>query len=197
MTTTSRNDCGIETLALLRCCPDARGIVGTCIVCGGRSPLTLQPVPGLHLPWNHHVWAIGPDGVLIDPTVAELMPKYFRDFYEPPAPLEQLKPQILWNKAAQDAAMARLRPLAVPDPTSFPPFDEEGQLLYLPGRLAPSRSLKWQRLARKSQGPNGFSAADLAQVLTPALTGRRLSPRADRGFAREVTLTKLSKALGG
>ncbi len=196
MTTARRNDCGIETLALLRRCNDARGFVGACIVCGGRSLLTLQPVPGMPLPWNHHVWAIGPDGVLIDPTVAELMPEYFLDFYEPPAPLEQLKPQILWDKAAQDAAMARLRPLAVPDSTPFPPFDGEGQLLYLPGRLASSRSLKWQRLARKSQGPKGFSAADLAQVLTPSLTGRRRSPRAERGFAQGAALAKLSKALG-
>jgi hypothetical protein len=184
MTITNRRDCGLETLALLRDVPDARGFVGTCIICGGFSLLTLQLVPGVHIPWNHHVWAVGPDGALIDPTVSELFPDLFRNWYKPPAPLEQLKPQILWNKAAQDAALARLRPLAIPDQTPFPPFEGEGQLLYLPGWIDPSRSQRWQRLAKKSMGPRGFSAAELARVLLPSNTGSRRAQRTGKGFAQ-------------
>ena len=186
MSAPTRDDCGIETLALLRRCPDARGFVGACIVTGGRSLLTLQPVPGLALPWDHHVWAIGADGVLIDPTAAELLPAACQDWYEPPAPLEQLQPLILWERSAQDAALTRLRPLAVADPTPCPPLEGGAKLLYLPGRVADSLGPHWQRLARKSTGPRGFGAGDLAQALGPAHAGRCRAPRPGRGFALEA-----------
>jgi hypothetical protein len=178
----SRNDCEIATLALLRESPGTRGFVGACIVCGGRSLLAHQLVPGLALPWNHHVWAMSPDGVLIDPTVAELMTKELHDWYEPPIPLEEMQPKILWSRSEQDAVLAELRPLAVYDPRPFLPIGSDRQLLYLPGRIAPSRKLGWQRLAKKSKGPRGFSAADLAQVLSGSLNERQRSPRSGVGF---------------
>lgn len=162
---TGRDDCGVQTLALLRRCPGARGFVGACIVRGGRSLLTLQPVPGVALPWGHHVWAIGPDGVLIDPTADGLMPDWLASRYEPPAPLEQLQPRILWDRSAQAAALAQLRPLAIPEPAPLEGISRGGELLYLPGRVAEGLAAHWQRLARKSQTPAGFSAADLAHAL--------------------------------
>lgn len=186
LTPAKRNDCGIATLAYLRESPDARGFVGACIVCGGRSLLTHQLVPGLALPWNHHVWAMRPDGALIDPTVAELMTKDLYDWYEPPIPLEEMEPKILWSRSEQDAVIAELRPLAVFDPRPFLPVGEGRQLLYLPGRIAPSCGLGWQRLANKSKGPRGFRAADLGQVLSRSLDKPQRSPRSAWGFAEVV-----------
>jgi hypothetical protein len=182
----SRNDCGITTLALLRESPGTRGFVGACIVCGGRSRLTHQLVPGLALPWNHHVWAISPDGALIDPTVADLMTKELHDWYEPRIPLQEMQPKILWSRSEQDAVLAELRPLAIYDPRPFLPVGSDRQLLYLPGRIAPSRKLGWQRLAKKSKGPRGFSAADLDQVLSRSLDKPQRSPRSAWGFAELV-----------
>jgi len=184
VTTTTRDDCGVQTLALLRRSAELRGLVGTCIVRGGRSLLTLQPVPGVALPWTHHVWAIGPDGVPQDPTADCLMPGLIRQWYEPPAPLEQLRPVILWGRAAQAAALARLRPLAVADSTPFEPIEAPGDLLYLPGRLHESeRRHRWLRLARKSQTPGGFTAADLAAAMERCEPSQR---RPVRGFAQGV-----------
>lgn len=165
MATANRDDCGVQTLALLRRSPDAHGFVGACIVCGGRSLLTLEAVPGMLLPWSHHVWAIGTDGEMQDLTADGLMPEGMRSWYQPPAPLEQMRPVIVWDRAAQDAAIGKLRPLAVPDSAAFEQFESCGDLLYLPGRVGKSLSRSWQRLARKSQTPTGFGAADLASAL--------------------------------
>lgn len=186
LTSARRNDCGIATLAYLRQSPEARGFIGACIVCGGRSLLTHQLVPGLALPWNHHVWAMRPAGELVDPTVAELMTKELNDWYEPPIPLEEMEPKILWSRSEQDAVIAELRPLAIFDPRPCLPVGEGRQLLYLPGRIAPSRGLGWQRLANKSKRPRGFGAADLAQVLSRSLDKPQRSPRSARGFAELV-----------
>jgi hypothetical protein len=183
-TTTTRDDCGVQTLALLRRSAGLRGFVGACIVRGGRSLLTLQPVPGVALPWTHHVWAIGPDGVLQDPTADGLLPDSIRQWYEPPAQLEQLRPVILWGRAAQAAALARLRPLAVADSTPFEPIEAPGDLIYLPGRVSESlRGPHWHRLAKRSQTPGGFSAADLAGALGRWAGGEPAQLQSVRGFA--------------
>lgn len=183
-TTTTRDDCGLQTLALLQATPAARGFVGACIVCGGRSLLTGQDVPGLLLPWNHHAWAIGPDGALIDPTAAALLSAcdFLGDLYAPPAPLEQLRPVVVRDRAAQAAAVDRLRGLAVFNPEPFEPIEAGPALLYLPGWGLDGKARPvWQRLAKLSQG-SGFRAADLAAALHPA--PRRSAGR--RGFAQGV-----------
>jgi hypothetical protein len=143
----------------------------------------MQALPGMLLPWNHHVWAIGSDGVLIDPTVCELFPEQFLDLYEPLALLEQLQPEILWVSFSQDAVLSHLRPLAIPNADPFVPLDGEGQLLYLPGRVHRSKGQRWQRLGKKSKGPMNFSPADLERALLQFHADRRFS-RPRHGFAR-------------
>jgi len=184
-TTNLANDCGHQTLALLQADPTARGFIGACLVCGGRSLLTLQSVPGVLLPWNHHAWAITSDGALVDPTVRVLLPDFLRDWYEPPAPLEQLRPVVVRDRVAQSAAVAQLRPLAVPDPEPFKAITDSPSLLYLPGRAGEGKiGPGWQRLARLSMGP-GFGFADLEAVLSGPIQRRR-PQRSGQGFALEV-----------
>jgi hypothetical protein len=180
----ARNDCGRETLALLRRCPRARGFVGSCIIRGGRSLLTGEPVPGVALPWTHHVWALSADGVLIDPTAADLLPAELREWYAPPAPLEQLRPVIVWAAAAQDAELAQLHPLALQGAPPCHPAGRPAELLYLPGRVADARpGSRWERLAKRSRTRAGFGPAELA-----AACDRRPAPvrRFPQGFAQEV-----------
>ena len=181
----SRDDCGRETLALLRAMPDLRGFVGSCMVRGGRSLATMEAVHGCDIPWTHHVWAIDPDGVLIDPTAAELLPDLMKVFYEPPAPLEQLPARIVWDPAHQSAELAKL------DDADRPRFDVLAELIYLPGNVNPHTvGPAWWRLAEKSRNPAvGFGADDLAPLVDRE--HRSFAPRgrrrvAPRGFAMEV-----------
>lgn len=181
--TNLREDCGLQTLALLQATPTARGFVGACIVCGGRSLMTGQAVPGVLLPWTHHVWAMAPDGAVIDPTAAGLFPDWaLHPHYAPPAPLERLRVVVVRDRAAQAAAVARLRPLAVFDPEPFEPLEAGPALLYLPGwGLSSHLRPAWHRLAKLSRW-GGFGAAELAAAIERA-KGR---PAARGGFARGV-----------
>jgi hypothetical protein len=98
-----------------------------------------------------------------------------------------MQPRILWDQSAQDEVITELRPLAMADTSPFSPIGRDGQLLYLPGRIYPQMGMDWQRLAQKSKGPRGFSAADLAKVLSRSPSKPQRSLRSGRGFVEAAT----------
>ena len=154
-----RGDCAAQTAALLRQHPELRGFAGAVVILGGRSRITGEAVPGLLVPWQHHVWAVAPDGRVIDPTAAQLLPEPLCRFYEPPAPLDSLPSVTLRDRDDQLLLIGALHPLAETATDAaiahLPPAR-----VYLPGFLPGSASSRWQRLARRSRR-SGFTAADL------------------------------------
>lgn len=86
------------------------------------------------------------------------------------------------------------------DPTQDPDMDpltaQAAAYLQLAARVADSLGPHWQRLARKSTGPRGFGAGDLALALGPAHAGRCCAPRNGRGFAREASQGTASPTRG-
>lgn len=166
-----RGDCAQETHALLLRRPGARGFVGTCIIRGGRSLVNGQEISGIELPWSHHVWAVLPDGELIDPTVSGLLPEALAKYYEPPAPLSDLPAAMVSGATAQAEVLASL------DCEPCKADVQAGQLLYLPGCRVMAGP-RWHRLSRKSMHGRGFTASDLLPMLSQ---GR------PQGFAMEAS----------
>lgn len=153
-------NCLDRALAALTICPDARAVIGSLILRGGRC---LRSGAALHSckPWGHHVWLVQGERGFQDPSIRNLERWAQVQEIELPGPLAALSACSVLRPAAQIQivqAVIQAQPL---------PAD----LIYLPGLIfstdleelptPPAYIHAWGKVAKQSIAAGGFDLAEL------------------------------------
>lgn len=162
----SGRNCADRALAALSLCPDARAVIGSVILRGGRCLRTGERMHSCK-PWGHHIWLIRGGRGFHDPSISNLATWAERQQIELPRPMEQMTAQVMLSRRAQAGI---LEALTAPRPRPLP-----ADLIYLPGLVftlsweevsfTDNYIHAWGKLARESVRAGGWSAEQLGAAL--------------------------------
>lgn len=122
---TSGFDCAQQVEAAMPLHPDHRAWIGT-VLLHGVHDLRSGERERLVMPWGHHIWLVGPDGAVLDPSIRGLEELIDRSDLELPCATEDLRAEVV-SGTEEQARLTVHHLLRIPRPVEVP------TIIYMPG----------------------------------------------------------------